>query len=142
MRQTRPGRSPGSVTVSPQQLRARRLLAGVARVRAQRVEVVDVQLGVEPVAGRQLAEPLEHRALLAGHARDADERRRVVGERVAVDHAASRRLGPAHLLAARVDHRGVAQAGERRHRRADAPVLLDEQRRAVVEARASRRRAP
>ena len=57
-------------------------------MRAQRVEVVDVQLGVEPVAGRQLAEPLEHRALVAGHARDADERRRVGGEGVAVDHAA------------------------------------------------------
>ena len=44
----RPGRVPGSVDGQAPQLVARRLFPGVVRVRAQRGEVVLVQVGVEP----------------------------------------------------------------------------------------------
>ena len=52
----------GQRDAEPEQLVARRLLAGVVRVGAQGGEVVLVQLGVEPERGGELAEPLERRA--------------------------------------------------------------------------------
>ena len=52
----------GQRDAEPEQLVARRLLARMVRVGAQRGEVVLVQLGVEPERGGQLAEPLERRA--------------------------------------------------------------------------------
>ena len=57
----RPGRVPGQRHRQAAQLVARRLLARVVRVGAQRGEVVLVQLGLEAERVGQLAEPLERR---------------------------------------------------------------------------------
>ena len=64
------------------QLVARRLLAGMVGVRAQRGEVVLVQVGVEPGGLRALGEELERGALVAGDAGDPHQLGGVAGEGV------------------------------------------------------------
>jgi hypothetical protein len=61
------------------------LLAGVARMPAQRREVVGVQIGLEPQGGRGFGEELEHGPLVAGHARHAQRGGRVAGEGAGVE---------------------------------------------------------
>ena len=81
----RSGRSAGERDLEAEQLVARRLLARVVRVGAQRREVERVQLAGEPVARGELGEPLEGGALVARDARDPDERGGVGRERGRVD---------------------------------------------------------
>ena len=134
LRQMRPGRSPGSVTVRPHSSARGASSPGCPGCARSAARSCDVQLGREPVAGGQLAEPLEHGALVAGHARDPHERRRVVGEGVAVDHA-----GVANVASARptcspreftTDRRARAAVPPRRH----AEPLLEHEQRGGVEA--------
>jgi hypothetical protein len=79
------GARPGDADRQPPQLGARRLLAGMSGMRAQRGEVVAVQVGAQAERGRELAEALERRALVAGDAGHLDERGGVAGERAGVD---------------------------------------------------------
>jgi hypothetical protein len=78
-------------------------------VRAQGIEVVAVQLGLQAEPGRQLAEPLERRALVAGDARDLHERRDVARERVGVE-APERRVETRHAYGV-ASSRGRAVTG-------------------------------
>src|SRR5919199_3758191 len=85
----------------PPQLVARRLLARMPRMRAERVEVVAHELGAQAERGGELGQALERRPLLPRDARDAHERRDVARERGGVD-APERRLeghGPAQGVA-------------------------------------------
>ena len=138
----RPGRVPGSVTVSPSSSSRGASSPGWSGVGAQRGEVVLVQLGVEPERGGQLAEPLERRALVAGDARHLDQRGGVAGERGARRSRGERRLGAADPLAARVEHRRLAQLVERRAADARCPSAPRAAAARRRRARGSRRRAP
>ena len=58
-------------------------------MRAQRREIVLVQLGAQPQLLGQLGEALQRGALVAGHAGHGDEGARVAGEGPRVDHGAA-----------------------------------------------------
>jgi hypothetical protein len=68
------------------QLLARRLLAGVARVRAERGEVVLMQIGAQPQPLGELGEKPQRGALVPGDAGHPDERGRIAGKGPRVDH--------------------------------------------------------
>ena len=77
-------RRPGAWPSGPTARRAAPPRPGGRGWRAQRGEVVRVQVGLEPARGGQLGERLEHRPLVAGDARDPQDRRRVAGERAGI----------------------------------------------------------
>ena len=58
-------------------------------MRAQRPQVVLVQVGPQAEGLGERGEPLEDAALVAGDARDLHERGRVGGQRPRVDHGAA-----------------------------------------------------